>query len=339
MLLTDFDFELPRELIAQYPITPRSNSRLLLLQKDTGIITHHLFKDLPKLLSTGDLLTLNDSKVIPARIHAFKPTGGKAELLVIKILKPNQLLAQIKASNPLKIGNRLILNQTSELEIIDRQSNFYELKLYSSDSINTLLEKIGMLPLPPYIKRKPNPNDQIQYQTIYAKSLGAIAAPTAGLHFDQETLHQLKQKKIYTEFITLHVGAGTFQPVRVKKIEEHQIHAESLEISEENCKKINQTKQNNARVVAVGTTTIRALETAAHSNKLEPYQGETRIFIYPGYKFQIADILITNFHLPKTTLLMLVAAFAGYENTIRAYQEAIKEHYRFYSYGDAMMVI
>lgn len=237
------------------------------------------------------------------------------------------------------VGSKLLLTEESWFVITHHHQNLFELRLHSHESLNKLLENFGQLPLPPYIKRNPNLHDQTQYQTIYAKFPGAIAAPTAGLHFDHELFQQLQQQKIQTTFITLHVALGTFQPVRVEKIEEHQMHAEYLEVSESTCNDIIATKKNGGKIIAVGTTTVRALETATQSGVLQPYQEDTNIFIFPGYSFRSIDCLITNFHLPKTSLLMLVAAFAGYENTMNAYQEAIKHRYRFYSYGDAMMII
>lgn len=340
MLLSDFDFNLPQELIAQFPLSKRSSSRLLCLNKKTGDITHHYFKDLPDLLAPRDLLILNNTKVIPARLYATKPTGGKAEILIERILGNNKFTAQTKTSKTLKIGGKLILTEDTWLEITGRQdNNLLELSLHSPFDLNTILEKFGQIPLPPYIKRKPDINDQDHYQTIYAKHRGAVAAPTAGLHFDQELMQNLNKKNIQTEFITLHVALGTFQPVRVAKIEDHKIHHEYIDVPEMTCNQIIAKKKSGSKIIAVGTTSIRALETASESSKIKPFQGNTNIFIYPGYKFRSADILITNFHLPKTSLLMLVCAFAGYKNTMNAYQEAIKERYRFYSYGDAMIIV
>lgn len=339
MLLSDFDFNLPPELIAQSPLLKRSDSRLLCLNKATGEITHRYFKDLPKLLAPQDIIILNNTKVIPARLYAHKPTGGKAEILIERILGDNKLLTQIKTSKSLRIGEKLILDQESWFELTGREDNLFELVLHSVDQLNTIIEKFGQIPLPPYIKRQPNVEDEEHYQTIYAERAGAVAAPTAGLHFDQELMAALHQKQIQTEFITLHVGMGTFKPVRAEKIEDHKIHAEYIEVSQTTCGKVIAAQKNGGRVVAVGTTSVRSLETACHSGKIKPYQGDTSIFIYPGYEFLSTDILITNFHLPKTSLLMLVCAFAGYENTMRAYSEAIDQQYRFYSYGDAMVII
>lgn len=339
MLLADFDYNLPLELIAEQPLTKRSDSRLLCLNKTSGEITHLHFRDLPLLLTPKDLIILNNTKVIPARLYAHKITGGKVEIFLERILENNQLLAQTKASKSLKIGEKLLLTDDIWFEIIGRRDNLYELFLHAPYSLNAVLENFGQVPLPPYIRHPPTNNDQKYYQTIYAKHPGAVAAPTAGLHFDQELIQNLAKKNIQIAFITLHVGAGTFQPVRVEKITEHKMHHEYIDVPKITCDKIATTKKNGGKVVAVGTTSARALETTGQSGTIKPYQGDTDIFIYPGYNFHSTDILITNFHLPKTSLLLLVCAFAGYENTMRAYQEAIKHKYRFYSYGDAMIIL
>jgi len=339
MLLSDFDFKLPPELIAQFPLPKRSSSRLLCLNKKTGKVSHHYFKELPNLLEPQDLLVLNNTKVIPARLRANKPTGGKVEILIERVLDNNKLSAQTKTSKSLKIGEKLILTDDTWFEVTDRKDNLFELLLLSPDSLDIIMKKFGQMPLPPYIKREANASDQNNYQTIYAEHSGAVAAPTAGLHFDQELIENLHKKNIQTAFVTLHVGLGTFQPVRTEKIADHKIHHEYIDVPKIICDQIMATKKNNKKIIAVGTTTVRALETASQPGEIKPYQGDTNIFIYPGYNFCCADVLITNFHLPKTSLLMLVCAFAGYENTMNAYQEAIKHKYRFYSYGDAMMVV
>ena len=339
MLLSDFDYNLPPDLIAEEPLPKRSDSRLLCLNKKNGEITHLHFRDLPTLLTPKDLIILNNTKVIPARLYAHKPTGGAVEILLERILENNKLLAQTKACKSLKIGTKLTVADDTWFEIIGRQDNLFELFLHSPDSLNTVLKKFGQVPLPPYIKHPPTNDDQKNYQTIYAKHPGAVAAPTAGLHFDQELMQNLAKQDIQTAFVTLHVGLGTFQPVRVKNIADHKMHAEYIDVPKITCDKVITTQKNGGNVIAVGTTSARALETAAQSGEIKPYQGDTNIFIYPGSNFYSTDILITNFHLPKTSLLMLVCAFAGYENTMRAYHEAIKHQYRFYSYGDAMIII
>lgn len=339
MLLTDFDYTLPKELIAEQPLAKRSDSRLLCLNRKNGEITHCHFSDLPNLLTPKDLIILNNTKVIPARLYTHKSTGGKVEILLERALENNKLLAQVRASKPLKTSEKLILSDDIWFEVISRQGTLFELLLHASEPLNKILDKFGQVPLPPYIKHFPTINDQRYYQTIYAKYPGAVAAPTAGLHFDQELMQDLIEKKIQISFITLHVGLGTFQPVRAEKIAEHQMHSEYIEVPQVTCDKILATKQNGGKIVAVGTTSVRAIETASQLGKIRPYQGNTNIFIYPGYHFHNVDILVTNFHLPKTSLLMLVCAFAGYENTMRAYQEAIKHKYRFYSYGDAMIIL
>lgn len=338
MKLSDFDFELPIDLIAQSPTTKRSDSRLLYLDKTTGIITHHYFKNLPDLLTAKDLLIFNNTKVIPARLFATKITGGKVEILIERILPNNILLVQTKTSKSLKINTKLMLTNDTWFEIINRQNVFFELTLHSPLPLNAILEQYGQTPLPPYIKHQPNNVDKQRYQTIFAKHEGAVAAPTAGLHFDTELMNQLAHKNIQATYLTLHVGAGTFKPVQTENIKDHKMHMEYMDISPELCEKIKTTKQNKGKIIAVGTTSVRSLETACQSEEIKPYRGNTDIFIYPGYKFKGVDALITNFHLPKSSLLMLVCAFAGYDNIMRAYQEAIKKKYRFFSYGDAMLI-
>lgn len=341
MKISDFDFNLPSELIAQFPLPQRSASRLLCLNKDNGAVSHHFFKDLPYLLSSKDLLIFNNTKVIPARLFAIKPTGGKVEILLERVLSIDNVLVQIKTSKPLKIGAKLLLDldNNTHFEIIGRQENFFKILVESEYSIYEILEKFGQIPLPPYITHKPTQDDKDRYQTIYAKQNGAVAAPTAGLHFDDNLMSLLKSKQIQMAFLTLHVGAGTFQPIRVEDIESHKMHKEYIDVPEEVCKKIINTKKNGGRVIAVGTTSARALETASQSGEIKLYQGDTDIFMYPGYEFKCIDALITNFHLPKTSLLMLICALAGRDNIMSAYQEAIENKYRFFSYGDAMLII
>lgn len=332
MKVSDFDFALPPELIAQYPKAQRNASRLLYLNKTSGAITHKNFIDLPELLAPNDLLVFNDTKVIPARLFGNKATGGKVEILIERILDINLALAHVKASKTPKVGAEILVNNF-KATVIERQNDLFKLKF--SEEIVAILEQVGHMPLPPYITRADELSDKERYQTVYAKHKGAVAAPTAGLHFDKEILGKIKNKA----FITLHVGAGTFQTVRVENVTEHKMHAEYIEVSEAVCEQIKQAKANGGRIIAVGTTCVRSLETAAKTGAIKPFKGETDIFIYPGYKFNCIDGILTNFHLPKSTLLMLVCAFAGFDRVMRAYQAAIQEHYRFFSYGDAMLIL
>jgi S-adenosylmethionine:tRNA ribosyltransferase-isomerase len=337
--LADFFYELPPNLVAAYPSPQRTDSRLLCLNKKTGHVTHKNFKDILHLIHPGDLLILNDTKVIPARLFAHKLTGGKVEILVERILERNRVLAHLKSSNSFKLGTLLQLENGIRLKISANVENLFALDFLDEiSSILDLLNEIGHIPLPPYLQRPDEIFDRVRYQTIFARTPGAIAAPTAGLHFDQILLKQLQEKGVAIEFITLHVGSGTFQPIRTKRIEDHRMHAEYMTVSSSVCEKIKETKRNCKRVIAVGTTTVRSLETAAVKGEIESYQGETRLFIYPGFLFHSVDALLTNFHLPKSTLLMLVSAFAGYKNTMHAYRQALVHTYRFFSYGDAMWI-
>ena len=337
--VADFFYDLPPELIAAYPTQRRTDSRLLCLNKQTDGIEHKNFKDILTLINPGDLLVLNDTKVIPARLFAHKPTGGKVEILVERILDEERILAHLKSSKSLKVGTQLHLENEIRFEIINRAENLFELKLLDKvDSILALLNTIGHMPLPPYLQRPDENFDKERYQTIFAQTPGAVAAPTAGLHFDEELLAQLRDKGVNIAFITLHVGSGTFQPIRTEKLEDHLMHSETVTVSAAVCEKIAETKQQGKRVIAVGTTTVRSLETAAIKGVIEPFQGETKLFIYPGFSFRCVDALITNFHLPKSTLLMLVCAFAGYQSIMQTYQQAIIHQYRFFSYGDALWI-
>lgn len=338
MKLSDFHFDLPDELIAQYPSTERSASRLLCLNGDTGELSDRQFRDLPGLLHPGDLLIFNNTRVIPARIFGHKDSGGKVEVLVERIVSAQRVLAHIRASKSPKAGSRIILTGAVEVQVEGRRGDLFELYFTDSDSALAVLEQHGRMPLPPYIEREVDEADLERYQTVYASQQGAVAAPTAGLHFDQAMLQRLGQEGIETAFVTLHVGAGTFQPVRVEDIRSHIMHSEYLEVSAEVVAQVAACKARGGRVVAVGTTSVRALESAARSGELEAYSGETEIFIYPGYRFRVVDAMLTNFHLPQSTLLMLVSAFAGYEPTMRAYAHAVEQQYRFFSYGDAMFI-
>jgi len=341
MHLNDYDYVLPQDLIAQYPLPDRTASRLLLLNSKDGSLTHEEFKNLPEYLSSNDLLVFNDTKVIPARIPALKPSGGKTEILLERILDNKTILAQIKSSKTLKLTMRLILaaNPVIRFNIKAKEQDFFTLELENANSVFEVFEIYGQVPLPPYIKRSASQLDQSRYQTVYAENPGAVAAPTAGLHFDTNLLTTISSKNIKTAFVTLHVGAGTFQPIRTNNITEHQMHSEYYQVTEEVCAQINECKHSGGRVIAVGTTTVRALESAAAEGKIKPRRCDTNIFIYPGYRFRIVDTIITNFHLPKSTLLLLISAFAGRENIMRAYAAAISKQYRFFSYGDAMMIV
>ena len=347
MKVTDFDFDLPEELIAQEPLPERSASRLLLLNRTTGEYQDRMFTDLVDLLDPGDLLVFNNTRVIPARLFAEKETGGQVEILIERVLDEGQALAQIKANRKPQPGSVLsIENSTDKIELKGRENEFWRLQLIASARSNdnwldVLLES-GHVPLPPYIQRDlssgDRPEDQERYQTVYAQVPGAVAAPTAGLHFDQALFDRLDEKGIGRAFCTLHVGAGTFQPVRVDEVEDHQMHPEWLHVDRALVKRIQAVKAVGKRVVAVGTTSVRALETAAATGELKPMTGESRLFIYPGYRFNVIDAMITNFHLPGSTLMMLISAFANREHVLNAYQHAIEQRYRFFSYGDAMWI-
>ena len=337
MKRTDFNYQLPAELIAQRPLKLRSASRLLCLDRQSGDLSDKKFKDLPSLLNPGDLLVFNNTEVIPARLFGRKASGGRIEILVERLLNSRECLAQVRASKSPKPGGKLLLEDGSELLVLARQEGFFHLKSVKTDLMD-LLQGLGHMPLPPYITREDNDTDRRRYQTVYAETPGAVAAPTAGLHFDRVLLDQLKDAGIESTTVTLHVGAGTFQPVRVDNIEEHLMHAEWLEVSQPACDAIAATKARGGRVVAVGTTAVRSLETAAQGGSLLPFSGDSRIFIYPPYRFRVVDAIITNFHLPESTLLMLVSAFAGHEQTLAAYRHAVDQAYRFFSYGDAMLL-
>jgi len=337
MLVTDFAFELPNELIASYPLPNRSSSRLLVLDKISGKIRHQQFTDLVHFLQPQDLLILNNTKVLAARLFGQKISGGKIEVLIERITASNQALAQVKASKSLKIGAQIIFKNEIEAEVIGRSNDLFLLKF--NQNIGAILAAQGHMPLPSYLKRQDELADLERYQTVYAKNDGAVAAPTAGLHFDQDLLTQIKHKGIKIAEVTLHVGAGTFQNVRVKEVEQHQMHSEWCEVSSEVVAQIKACKAQGGKIVAVGTTSARAIESAVINGNLAAFSGETDIFFYPnGRKFQIVDALLTNFHLPQSTLLMLVAAFAGLDKIKNAYNEAIAQKYRFFSYGDAMLI-
>ena len=334
----EFTYPLPEELIARYPADRRGDSRLLFLDGNNGELRDLKFRDLPELLVAGDLLVFNDTRVIPARLYGEKQTGGRVEIMLERITGDKTFIAQMKFSKPPQVFSVITLQGGTALRVQGRQSDLFELEISDDCRVMAMLEKEGHIPLPPYIDRPDEETDRERYQTIYARVPGAIAAPTAGLHFEQTLLQELEERGVESAFVTLHIGAGTFQPVRTDIIEEHRMHSEYLEVGQEVCRKVEQTRAIGGRVIAVGTTAVRSLETAASSGRLQPYTGETDIFIYPGYTFRVVDVLITNFHLPESTLLMLVCAFAGRDNTMHAYQHAIDQQYRFYSYGDAMFI-
>lgn len=338
MQRSDFFYDLPPQLIAQTPLTGRSQSRLLCLDGRTGALEDRVFSDLPQLLSPGDLLVFNDTRVIPARLYGVKESGGKIEVLVERVLDERRVLAQIRASKAPKAGSTLTL-EGFHARVHARHDDLYELVFEGGRSALDILNTVGHVPLPPYIQRADQATDRERYQTVYARTPGSVAAPTAGLHFDEALLQRLAERGIESAFVTLHVGLGTFQPLRVEKIEDHVMHAERIDVSARVCEQVLATRARGGRVIAVGTTSVRALESASRDGNIAPFHGETDIFIYPGYKFKSVDAIITNFHLPESTLLMLVCAFAGTANVLNAYRHAVHERYRFFSYGDAMFVL
>lgn len=338
MNVSDFHFDLPDELIARYPLKERSASRLLCLDGITGDTTHRLFTHLPDLLQPGDLLVFNDTRVIPARLFGKKETGGQVEVLVERVISEHEIVAHVRASKALKEGQKVVLEDGTSLRMTGRDGAVFHLHSESSEAVLDTLERIGHMPLPPYVDRPDETADRERYQTVYAREAGAVAAPTAGLHFDDTVLEALKARGIESTFVTLHVGAGTFQPVRVDSIDEHVMHSEVVHVPEEAVEAVNRARARGGRVIAVGTTSVRSLESASRGGYLKPFRGETDIFIYPGYRFQAVDALVTNFHLPESTLIMLVSAFAGYEHVKHAYLDAVAEKYRFFSYGDAMFI-
>lgn len=341
MKVSAFHYDLPEELIALRPTAQRTGSRLLELDRHSGAVSHRRFTDLPDLLQAGDLLVFNNTRVIPARLYGRKPTGGKIEVLLERVLAGNEVVAQVRAGKSLRPGMPLLFmdgSTTVEAEVRGRQDEFFILGFPPALDLMAFFERIGHMPLPPYIKRPDESTDQERYQTVFAERSGAVAAPTAGLHFDSDLIAKIKTRGIETTTVTLHVGAGTFQPVRTENIEDHRMHAEYLEVSEATCAAVQACKARGGRVVAVGTTSVRSLETASQAGTIQPFQGDTRIFIHPGYAFKTVDALLTNFHLPESTLLMLVSAFSSHEHIMAAYAEAIREKYRFFSYGDAMFI-
>jgi len=338
MQTEDFHFNLPEELIAQFPAKDRSSSRLLCLDGSTGELQDKQFNHLSEFLNPGDLLVFNNTRVIPARIFGHKETGGQVEILIERLLAENRALVHIRASKSPKPDSLIMLDEGVQVRVVNRLKGLFVLEFETNQPLLELLKSIGHMPLPPYIKRNDEGIDEERYQTVYAEVPGAVAAPTAGLHFDQGMLASLTKQGIKQAFVTLHIGAGTFQPVRVDTIENHQMHQEWLQVNADVVEQVLQTQQAGGRVVAVGTTAVRALETAAQKGVIEVFSGDTDIFIYPGYQFKAVDAMITNFHLPESTLLMLVSAFAGYQHVMAAYDHAVKQRYRFFSYGDAMYI-
>ena len=336
MKRSDFKYHLPTELIAQQPLGQRRDSRLLCLSA-TGQITDRRFVDLPGLLKSGDLLVINNTRVIPARLFGTKATGGKLEIMIERLLDASRAYAQIRCSRSPRVGSQILLAEGFQAEVLGREDDLFELGF--SAPLDELLKKIGQLPLPPYIERDPDSFDAERYQTVFGTVDGAVAAPTAGLHFDAELLAELSALGVDHAEVTLHVGAGTFQPVRVEQLSEHKMHAEWLSVSQQVVDQVEATRRAGGRVIAVGTTSVRALESASQSGRLQPFEGDSRLFITPGYRFNSVDGLITNFHLPESTLLMLVSAFSGYEQIKAAYRHAIAQSYRFFSYGDAMLLL
>jgi S-adenosylmethionine:tRNA ribosyltransferase-isomerase len=336
--LSDFDYELPAELIAQHPATERTASRLLHLDGCTGAMADRRFADIVELLAPGDVLVVNDTRVIKARLHGRKDSGGEVEVLVERVLDPHRALAQVRASKPPKAGRALLLGAGVEAEVLGRRGEFYELRF--AEDVLGVLARHGEVPLPPYITHAAAREDESRYQTVYAREPGAVAAPTAGLHFDAQLLEAVKARGVDVAAVTLHVGAGTFQPVRLEDLSLHVMHSEWYSIPQATVDAIAAARKKNGRVVAVGTTALRALESAASSREegLVAGTAETSLFILPGYRFRAVDRLVTNFHLPRSTLLMLVSAFAGVDNIRRAYAHAIAQRYRFFSYGDAMLI-
>ena len=343
MKKSDFHYELPPELIAQAPLPERSASRLLVVPPlsagaSGGRFEDRVFQDLPGLLTPGDLVVFNDTRVIPARLFGQKTSGGRVEILIERLLGGHEARAQLGVSKSPKAGARILLDAGGEAEVLGREGEFYRLRFDIGESLEKWLLHAGRLPLPPYIQRDAGSEDDTRYQTVFAREVGAVAAPTAGLHFDEALLEAVKARGVEFGHVTLHVGAGTFQPVRVEELDQHVMHSEWLNVGAGLIEQIRRTRQAGGRVIAVGTTVVRALESAMHEGELQPYAGETRLFILPGYRIRSVDALITNFHLPESTLLMLVSAFAGKARVFAAYEHAIRERYRFFSYGDAMLL-
>lgn len=342
MKLSDFSFTLPEHLIAKYPTPDRTASRLLHLNGTTGDVHHKQFQQMLDLVEPGDLLVFNNTRVIPARLLGQKASGGKVEVLIERIVDDNNALAHVRASKAPKPGTDLLLEGAVSVTVTGRQDALFELRFNGDATVLEQLEQYGHMPLPPYIDRPDEQADKERYQTVYNQAPGAVAAPTAGLHFDDALLERLQQKGVNLAYVTLHVGAGTFQPVRVDNILEHKMHSEFAIVPEDVVNAVRATKAAGKRVIAVGTTSVRSLESSAlgasKGEVLVPYQSDTDIFIYPGFEFKVVDAMFTNFHLPESTLIMLISAFAGKDNVLAAYEQAIEQEYRFYSYGDSMFI-
>ena len=338
MLKSDFNYQLPQDLIAQHPLENRTASRMLALDGQSGKVRNLYFTDLIDLLHPGDLLVFNNTRVIPARLFGKKPSGGRVEILVERILDHRRVLAHTRANKTLRAGTMIELPDGGRCELRERQADLWVLEISGGGTIEDILEREGHMPLPPYIRRPDGEADRQRYQTVYAEKPGAVAAPTAGLHFDEATIRRIRDKGIETAFVTLHVGSGTFQPLRVENLNDHRMHAEICEVDSSVVSAVTNTKARRGNVVAVGTTSLRALESASINGRIEIFRGETDLFITPGFQFHCVDRLLTNFHLPESTLLALVCAFAGYDTVMAAYRHAVREEYRFFSYGDAMFL-
>jgi len=338
MRKSDFFFELPEDLIAQYPLPERSASRLLCLDGTTGEIEDRMFIELPERLRAGDLLVFNDTKVMPARLFGRKASGGRVEILIERVLDPSTGLAHVRASKAPKAGTEILLDGGFRCSVQGRRDDLFLLAVLDGRTVDDVLSAVGHIPLPPYIDRPDSVSDWERYQTVFAKEAGAVAAPTAGLHFDEAMLERLAAKGVERAFVTLHVGSGTFQPLRVDELDQHKMHSECCEVDADVVEKVNEVRQRGGRVIAVGTTVVRTLESASLGGSLAPYKGETNLFIRPGFRFRSVDAMVTNFHLPESTLLTLVCAFAGYPEVLAAYRHAVERKYRFFSYGDAMFV-
>ncbi|MGN6513059.1 MAG: tRNA preQ1(34) S-adenosylmethionine ribosyltransferase-isomerase QueA [Lysobacteraceae bacterium] len=344
MKTSDFHYDLPPELIAQAPLPERSASRLLVVPPPPAPLADRQVRDLPGLLQPGDLLVFNDTRVIPARLFGQKATGGRVEVLIERLLPGDEARAQLGVSKAPKAGSRLALDAGGEAEVLGREDGFYRLRFHVPGGLHDWLAHAGRMPLPPYIQRAPDAADEARYQTVFAREEGAVAAPTAGLHFDEPLLAALRARGVDIGHVTLHVGAGTFQPVRVEDVAAHRMHSEWLNVGAALVRQVREARARGGRVVAVGTTVVRALESALvrgeaqRDGELQPFAGDTTIFIYPGYRIRSVDALLTNFHLPESTLLMLVSAFAGKARVFAAYEHAVRERYRFFSYGDAMLL-
>ena len=339
MKKSDFNYHLPESLIAQKPLAERTASRLLHLDRASGAIKDNQFSNFLDLLNANDLVVFNDTKVIPARLYGYKASGGKIEILIERVEAERQALAHIKASKSPKPDSLLNLDGGAICRVIERENDLFRLQFETEQTLLDLLADIGHIPLPPYIERADDSDDLERYQTVFAKQAGAVAAPTAGLHFDQAALDKLEAKGIAKAFVTLHVGSGTFQPVRADDLADHVMHKEFYQVSQATVDAVEQVRARGGRVVAIGTTAVRALESASRSGSLQAGFGDTDLFITPGYEFKSVDAMLTNFHLPESTLLMLISAFAGYDAVMQAYQHAIQQQYRFFSYGDAMVII